>query len=415
MGTSSSKSIAVEPSASVCPVKHEEESQPSGCPVKHNNIPLLAKGCPMKKKKEPMEYNVYSEPIDPTNQMPTVANQLPSALQSESLSTERKCSTIPKGNAESGTTWTYPSPQMFYNALARKGKLGETKENEIESVVALHNNMNERTWSKVMEWEELITGEKPKLLKFLGRPSDLSPKAYLKHYLFGYPLPFDRHDWTIQRSEGNCVRYVIDYYHDDTKGLENAASALPDMHDFAATPSLLVDVRPALDSPALLYDRAVRMPMAQVSGSTKFENLPLLPSTSMKTQVSESLKVWDSIQKAAKERKDEVVVPITEKEAMVLTQTFGKALGDCHNAKVVMDQCDSDEACAKASMSLTVCIGKTLCPLQHQSMIKALNVDNVSKGYEDRVEAALENLQTCVAASNTKMAQAKQLHPKLFS
>ena len=140
-------------------------------------------------------------------------------------------------------------------------------------------------------------------------------------------------------------------------------------------PSLLVDVRPALDSPALLYDRAVRMPMAQVSGSTKFENLPLLPSTSMKTQVSESLKVWDSIQKAAKERKDEVVVPITEKEAMVLTQTFGKALGDCHNAKVVMDQCDSDEACAKASMSLTVCIGKTLCPLQHQSMIKALNVE----------------------------------------
>ena len=58
------------------------------------------------------------------------------------------------GAAASGSTWTYPSPQMFYNALARKGKLtDDTAEEDIASVVALHNNMNEKTWAKVLQWE----------------------------------------------------------------------------------------------------------------------------------------------------------------------------------------------------------------------------------------------------------------------
>jgi hypothetical protein len=34
----------------------------------------------------------------------------------------------------------------------------------------------------------------PKLLRFMGKPNDLSPKARLK-MLFGHPAPFDRHDW----------------------------------------------------------------------------------------------------------------------------------------------------------------------------------------------------------------------------
>lgn len=405
MGSSSSKLNSSEQPASGCPVavKQDEEKKPSGCPVKHG-APTLSNGgwCPVKKQPQ---YNVYSQPIDPTNQMPSVANQLPSPFQSESLSTDRKASTIPKGNAETGTTWTYPSPQMFYNALSRKGKLGDTKEGEIESVVALHNNMNERTWSKVLQWEQLLTGEQPKLLKFLGRPSDLSPKAYLKHYILGYPLPFDRHDWTIQRSDGTCVRYVIDYYHDETKGLETVESALPDMHDFEATPSLMVDVRPALDSIQLFYDRAVRMPMAQVSGTTSFEPLDLLPSASMKSQVTESLKVWDSIQKAAKERQEEgsLPPPISEEEAIALSETFRKAISGCSQSKLALEKCDSDDSCAKASMSFTVCIGKVLCPLQHQSMIQALTMDEQTKEYEARVESALENLQACVAVANKKI------------
>lgn len=54
--------------------------------------------------------------LDPANNMPKDAAQQMWKDQLQPLSTERKQSSIPKG----GTTdsWTYPSPQMFYNGAA---------------------------------------------------------------------------------------------------------------------------------------------------------------------------------------------------------------------------------------------------------------------------------------------------------
>ena len=113
-------------------------------------------------------FDVYSRPLelDPTNNMPlsnpdnVARNSLPSKEQIVSLPTERVSSTIPKGGTD-GETWTYPSPQMFWNSLARKGKLGSTKEEDMEVVVAIHNDMNEGTWEKILEWEEVIGEEGP--------------------------------------------------------------------------------------------------------------------------------------------------------------------------------------------------------------------------------------------------------------
>eukprot|EP00536_Pseudo-nitzschia_multiseries_P002805 jgi/Psemu1/184385/e_gw1.39.155.1 len=245
-----------------------ETSNGGGCPVRHNGAdaptPQGEGGCPVKAHPE---YNVYSQPIDKTNNMPKGAStQLPNPSQSIELPTERVPSTIPKGGTDesSAATWTYPSPQQFYNALARKGKFnangGESEvasEEDMTSVVALHNNMNEKTWAKVVEWERQTYGENstPKLLKFCGRPHDLSPKAALKHYLLGHPLPYDRHDWTVLRDDGSTIRYVIDYYYDESRAKTTDDSAMPDLHDRSATPSLLVDVRPALDAPGNLIAR----------------------------------------------------------------------------------------------------------------------------------------------------------------
>lgn len=53
---------------------------------------------------------VYNQKIDPTNQMPATANQIPAPDQSVDLSKERVSSSIPKGGTDS--TWLYPSPQM---------------------------------------------------------------------------------------------------------------------------------------------------------------------------------------------------------------------------------------------------------------------------------------------------------------
>jgi cytochrome c heme-lyase len=47
--------------------------------------------------------------------------------------------------------WEYPSPQMFYNAMKRKG--WEPQEDDMHTIVSIHNAVNETAWEEVMEWE----------------------------------------------------------------------------------------------------------------------------------------------------------------------------------------------------------------------------------------------------------------------
>lgn len=61
------------------------------------------------------------------------------------------------------------------------------------------------------------------------------------HCLGRYELPFDRHDWIVDRC-GTEVRYIIDYY-DGGKVDSN----------FQFT---ILDVRPALDSFSAFWDRS---------------------------------------------------------------------------------------------------------------------------------------------------------------
>lgn len=359
-------------------------------------------GCPVKKR--PQQYNVYSQPIDPKNNMPSTANQLPAPGQSEALSTNRIQSSIPKGAADEGTTWTYPSPQMFYNALARKGKLGDTTEQDMDSLVALHNHMNEKTWKQVVEFERVLGYAAPQLLKFLGRPSDLSPKAALKHYVLGHPLPYDRHDWTVLREDGATVRYVIDYYHDESRAREDAASAQPQMHDTEATPSLLVDVRPALDGPGQFFGRALVMPYALMAGSTSFTPLNLAPTATMKSQVMDSVKIWDNIQAAVRDVRAATSAPrdLSESEIRQLAQSFDKAVRDCKNAKRKLEKSRSEQDMAQASMDLTICTAKVVCPVQHGSLLEALTSDR-----EDTIEAAFSSVAECVALKSEQLAEGK--------
>ncbi len=67
------------------------------------------------------------------------------------------------------------------------------QEEDVSVMVAIHNNMNERTWKDILVWEGMHCKEcsDPRLLRFTGRPDDLSPKAQLR-MLFGQTAPFDR-------------------------------------------------------------------------------------------------------------------------------------------------------------------------------------------------------------------------------
>ncbi|KAL3941877.1 MAG: hypothetical protein SGBAC_003828 [Bacillariaceae sp.] len=413
-GPSGAKPLSKEQQEAAKKAKSNDAA--GGCPVAHdtNQKHEESSGCPVHP-----QYNVYSQPIDKTNQMPKgVKTQLPTAMQKEELSTNRVSSTIPKGGGDgsSGQTWTYPSPQQFYNALSRKGKLGnDTAEEDMESVVALHNNMNEKTWAQVVEWEKQTYGPtKPKLLKFAGRPTDLSPKAMLKHYLLGHPLPFDRHDWTVLRDNGEPVRYIIDYYYDDTRGQSMETGKLPELHDRDASPTLLIDVRPALDGPEQLFARAVKMPYKIWSAETSFTPLPLKGTTQMSTQVEESKNVWKMIQDSVKESPvDESQslenMVLSASEAKEIALNFASVLKSCKAMQKKVDACQSEDECMKASMDLTMCLGPKFCPVQHKSLVKTLG-----DGDELKIEAALTTLSECVAFQGAKRHIAQEQHPSVF-
>eukprot|EP00958_Prasinococcus_capsulatus_P024457 scaffold3826_cov407-Prasinococcus_capsulatus_cf.AAC.2 len=221
--------------------------------------------------------------------MPTNPNQSPWPGQKHPISTERVVSNIPKDGIDG--SWTYPSPQMFYNALKRKGKDDNVEEKDMATVVAIHNNMNENTWREILKWERLHSAECdcPKLSRFFGRVGatgldlnrlsawggaliahDHSPLARLK-MLFGYPAPFDRHDWVLNRC-GREVRYVIDYYHDETvSSHDRMPTSLADAH---SVQSISFVVRPALDSVEALVDRVRMFTASIVAGSQKEVALP---------------------------------------------------------------------------------------------------------------------------------------------
>ncbi len=178
--------------------------------------------------------------MDPSNAMPKdLHKQLPSPGQTRPLSTERQTSSIPR--ATEGN-WEYPSPQMFFNAMKRKG--WRPNEDDVDAVVAIHNAVNERAWADVVRWERALHPQcEPRLISIRGLSQTLSPKARMWKML-GYEAPFDRHDWQVDRC-GQQVRYVIDYYDvppADGKGAQ-----------------LNLDIRPALDTPGAAWDRLRRL------------------------------------------------------------------------------------------------------------------------------------------------------------
>lgn len=207
----------------------------------------------------PMHKDGPEDKINPDNMMPLEARQKPHPEQPFPLSTERQESTIPKAD---GGNWMYPSEQMFWNAMIRKGwnwkdhlagkdpqykgKEGEEAKfhgKDMSQIIKIHNANNELAWQEVLKWERALHAKDcpigPKLKKFSGDATNYSPRARFRQ-LLGYELPFDRHDWIVDRC-GTEVRYIIDYY----DGRVDTVTG-----QFA-----LLDVRPAMDRVENVWDR----------------------------------------------------------------------------------------------------------------------------------------------------------------
>lgn len=119
----SSAQVSESSKLAKCPVDHDPSPKPAQCPVDHENI-------------------------NPLNQMPTLS-QDPAKHQAIQLPITRTESSIPR---DESTKWEYPSPQQFYNALVRKG--WETPEEHVETMVEIHNFLNEEAWEEVRKWEK---------------------------------------------------------------------------------------------------------------------------------------------------------------------------------------------------------------------------------------------------------------------
>ncbi len=195
-------------SGAACQRPASSSTLPS-CPVPHNS---------RSESPGPATHPTTFSRLNPLNYMFRDLSQAPAPHQPAPLPIEREASTIPKGSGDGN--WEYPSPQQMYNALLRKGYT-DTDVTAVESMVAVHNFLNEGAWNEINEWErrfgrglvrgwdickkgeqnaalrarELETKEgcetKPALVRFQGRPKDMTPKAAMIQVMgWLYPSTF---------------------------------------------------------------------------------------------------------------------------------------------------------------------------------------------------------------------------------
>jgi cytochrome c heme-lyase len=139
------------------------------------------------------------------------------------------------GHDRTSGNWIYPSQHMFFEAMKRKGHTPTAA--DMQTIVPIHNAVNERAWSAIQRWEDAYSKHcgGPKLVSFSGDSKKLTPRARWRSFV-GYEAPFDRHDWVVDRC-GKRVEYVIDFYSGKQDGMLGGMG-----------PSFYLDVRPKLNS-----------------------------------------------------------------------------------------------------------------------------------------------------------------------
>ncbi|CAG9831521.1 unnamed protein product [Diabrotica balteata] len=89
-------------------------------------------------------------------------NQKPLPEQPFPWLTDRQVSTIPKAIIKEGEGqfWVYPSPQLFWNTMLRKGwkwRDDDIEQGDMDNIIKIHNTNNEQAWQEVLKWEHKTT------------------------------------------------------------------------------------------------------------------------------------------------------------------------------------------------------------------------------------------------------------------
>lgn len=205
-------------------LSHPETPIPSACPVRSPDSPFYAPPKPAAESQLRPEQKKPStlSKLNPLNYMFANISQERAPNQTVDLPVDRETSSIPRGDTQGN--WEYPSPQQMYNAMLRKGYT-DTPQDAVESMVAVHNFLNEGAWTEIQGWERIFgrglkegwekcrrgeeniameaakeefmgrsnsTAPPPRLLRFQGRPQELTPKARMLQMLgWVYPAKFE--------------------------------------------------------------------------------------------------------------------------------------------------------------------------------------------------------------------------------
>lgn len=216
-----------------CPVDHENrsvwmdrmKSQPS---LENSLLSPQASSLTAEQPKCPVDHNArtnWIESISVSPQNPSEAVEVESGCTSEALKsdpkytstanlpTEREISSIPR--TDNRANWIYPSQKQFYEAMMRKNWSPQAE--DMNTVVPIHNQVNELAWRHIQNWERAYLQDAEQkcggisLTSFKGDLKKLTPRAWFKMAVLGQEKPFDRHDWLVDRCGVN-VPYVIDFY-----------------------------------------------------------------------------------------------------------------------------------------------------------------------------------------------------------
>ena len=117
-------------------------------------------------------------------------------------------------------------------------------EEHIPLIVEIHNAVNDEAWRRIQAWEAVFHPECKdiRLVRFVGRPGERSPKSLFFEIFGGRKAPFDRHDWLIDRCGNEQVRYVVDFY---DGSIPPGQLGVP----------ICIDARPAIDSVSAFLSR----------------------------------------------------------------------------------------------------------------------------------------------------------------
>lgn len=205
----------------------EAAQPPSACPMNRSTDspfyapPKSSSPAPTPEPAAPAKSSSTLSKLNPLNFMFASISQERAPNQTVDLGVDREVSTIPRGDSEGN--WEYPSPQQMYNAMLRKGHT-DTPQDAVEAMVAVHNFLNEGAWNEIVSWERTFAkglmpgwekcrrGEEnlsydlykaemtgaidqstePRLIRFQGRPKELTPKARIFQTLgWVYPSQFE--------------------------------------------------------------------------------------------------------------------------------------------------------------------------------------------------------------------------------